>query len=142
MLFGAGVVLLTSRAEASGRGAEIGDIYYRRLLWLLLFGVIHQFTNTFVGDILYHYAIAGLFLFPLRRLSPRVLILGGVLVLLVFVPKTIIQLGPQHTLMVKAAEADAREAAGMTLSAEQEKAQRVWTEEHWRAVEPDPEAVQ
>src|SRR6266404_1905323 len=33
MLFGAGVILLTSRAEARGGGATIADIYYRRVLW-------------------------------------------------------------------------------------------------------------
>ena len=139
MLFGAGVVLLTSRAEASGRGAEIGDIYYRRLLWLLLFGVIHHYVIIW-GDILFSYAIAGLFLFPLRKLSPRVLIVAGVLVLLVFIPKTIISHGTRHALMVKATEADAREAAGKTLSEEHQEAQWEWTEKS--NVKPDPEEVQ
>jgi len=140
MLFGAGVVLLTSRAEASGRGAEMGDIYYRRLLWLILFGVLHRYFLW--RDILYAYAIIGLFLFPLRRLSPRVLILAGVLVLLLpSIPRTIISHGTRHALMVKATEADALEAAGKKLNAEQKEAQRRWTEKS-RAEPPDPEAIQ
>ena len=41
ILFGAGVILLTSRLEAGGR-SDVADIYYRRLIWLVLFGVIHS----------------------------------------------------------------------------------------------------
>lgn len=38
MLFGAGLVLLTSRESA-----DTADIYYRRNLWLMLFGMIHAY---------------------------------------------------------------------------------------------------
>lgn len=141
MLFGAGVVLLTSRAEASGRGGEIGDIYYRRLLWLLLFGLIHNYIIIW-GDILFAYAIAGLFLFPLRRLSPKVLIVVGILLLLVFVPKSIIEMTRQRNLMAKAADADAREAAGKPLTVEQRQAQQRWDEKNSLATEPDAKKLQ
>jgi uncharacterized membrane protein YeiB len=36
-LFGAGVMLLTSRLEAAGR-SDVADIYLRRNMWLVLFG--------------------------------------------------------------------------------------------------------
>ena len=68
MLFGAGVILLTSRG-----GANIADIYYRRNLWLMLFGIVHAYF-FWQGDILYYYALYALILFPLRLLSPRLLI--------------------------------------------------------------------
>ena len=70
ILFGAGAYLLITRAENQGRAAGIADIYYRRLMWLLLFGVIHAYL-IWSGDILYSYAICGLFLYPLRKLSVR-----------------------------------------------------------------------
>ena len=37
LLFGAGVILLTSRLESRGGGVEVADVYYRRTLWLLVF---------------------------------------------------------------------------------------------------------
>src|ERR1043166_5004496 len=43
MLFGAGVILLTSRLDNRGAGAMAGDIFTRRNLWLTLFGVLHAY---------------------------------------------------------------------------------------------------
>ncbi len=79
MLFGAGVVLLTSRLEA--RGARSGRIHYRRMLGLLLFGVVHAY-GLWTGDILVWYAMTGMLIFPLRRLRPGVLLVIGIVLLL------------------------------------------------------------
>ena len=68
MLFGAGAFLIITRAEEKGKAAGIADIYYRRLLWLLLFALIHAYF-LWSGDVLYFYAIVGLFLYPLRKLT-------------------------------------------------------------------------
>ena len=78
MLFGAGLVLMSGRLETAGR--SVRGIYYRRLLWLLLFGLAHGYLLWY-GDVLYSYAVAGLLLFPLRRKSPRFLAIAGILVL-------------------------------------------------------------
>ena len=77
MLFGAGAILLTSRLEKSGAGITTADIYYRRILWLLLFGIINVYIFLWHGDILYPYAIFGLMLFPFRNASVKNLILVG-----------------------------------------------------------------
>ncbi|MBL0745064.1 DUF418 domain-containing protein [Chryseolinea lacunae] len=74
MLFGAGALLIISRLEKQS-GIEAADIYYRRLIWLLVFGLVNAYVLLWPGDILYHYAICGLFLFPLRKSSVRVLVL-------------------------------------------------------------------
>ncbi len=74
MLFGASALLILSRLEQSSKGLTPADIFYRRLIWLLIFGLINAFVLLWPGDILYTYAICGLFIFPLRNLSPRVLI--------------------------------------------------------------------
>src|ERR1041385_8709296 len=80
MVFGAGIVLLTSRLERGG--APSGDIYYRRTLWLLLFGVLHAYF-LWVGDILYPYALCGLALYPFRKMTPKaLLIIGGTILIL------------------------------------------------------------
>jgi uncharacterized protein len=78
VLFGAGVILLTSRMEARGAGILTADIYYRRNLWLILFGFVHGYILLWYGDILWMYGLVGLFLFPLRLLKPKHLITLGV----------------------------------------------------------------
>src|ERR1017187_9686685 len=41
MVFGASMILLTSRAEEHSGATSAADIYYRRNLWLLLFDIAH-----------------------------------------------------------------------------------------------------
>ncbi len=71
LLFGAGMVLMDQRARKSGQ--SVASIYYRRLLWLALFGVLHAYL-LWAGDILFGYALAGIFLYPLCRLRPKILV--------------------------------------------------------------------
>jgi uncharacterized protein len=76
MLFGAGVLLLTSRLEE--KSLEVRRIYYRRIFWLVIFGLLHAYL-LWVGDILYPYAISGVFVYLFRRSSVRRLIIVGVI---------------------------------------------------------------
>jgi uncharacterized protein len=78
MLFGAGVVLMAGRAEA--RGAGFAGIFYRRQVWLLAIGAAHGYLLWF-GDILFHYALVGMLLYPFRHRAPRTLIVVAVLLL-------------------------------------------------------------
>ena len=68
LLFGAGIILLTTRLEQREQSAR--KIYYRRNLWLFLFGLIHAYLFWY-GDILVLYALCGAVVFWFRRLSPR-----------------------------------------------------------------------
>jgi uncharacterized protein len=78
LVFGAGIILLTSRLEATGRSSA--DIYYRRNLWLLAFGIPHAYL-LWGGEILYPYAMCALALYPFRKMSPRgLLIIASALV--------------------------------------------------------------
>ena len=80
MLFGAGVILLTERIEQRSGAGKAAGVFYRRNLWLLFFGIIHGFVIWF-GDILVDYSVMALvFLYPLRRLSTRTLIVCGLAV--------------------------------------------------------------
>lgn len=81
MLFGAGVILLSSRLEASGR-LDSADIYFRRNLWLIAFGLFNAWVLLWVGDILYYYGIAALFLYAFRKLAGRTLLALGLASLL------------------------------------------------------------
>ncbi len=74
MLFGAGVILLTERALARGAGIRAADIYTRRNMWLVVFGILHGYL-IWSGDILFYYGLAALlFLFPFRNVRVRRLI--------------------------------------------------------------------
>src|SRR5437762_6151452 len=71
MLFGAGIVLLWQKAEASG--ARPARLHYRRMGWLILFGLLHAYLLWY-DDILYAYGMCGLFVYLFRRKSPRTLV--------------------------------------------------------------------
>lgn len=81
MLFGASVILFTSRLEAQGR-TDAADIYMRRNLWLIGFGMINAFLLLWHGDILYSYGIVALFVFAFRKLAAKWLLTIGIAALL------------------------------------------------------------
>jgi uncharacterized protein len=74
MLFGAGIVLMTERADSSGRSPTA--VHYRRMAWLILFGLLHAHLLWY-GDILYWYGMCGLVVYLFRRLRPRWLFIWG-----------------------------------------------------------------
>jgi uncharacterized protein len=76
MLFGAGILLMTSRVEASGKGSAA--LHYRRMGWLLLFGLLHAYL-LWCGDILVMYAVCGLLVYLFRKRRPRTLLIVAVL---------------------------------------------------------------
>jgi len=81
ILFGAGVILLTERLIKRGAGISTADVYYRRIVWLLLFGLVNSWVFLWEGDILYAYALFGFFLFPFRNLKVRnMLVIAGILI--------------------------------------------------------------
>ncbi|HYJ82891.1 MAG TPA: DUF418 domain-containing protein [Allosphingosinicella sp.] len=85
LLFGASMLLLIEQAKARGEAEE--RVHYRRMFWLLAFGLIHLYLIWF-GDILVEYALVGMIAFLFRDLPNRALIgwAAGLLVvqLLVF----------------------------------------------------------
>jgi len=75
-LFGAGIVLMTARAAE--RGVKPAVFHYRRMLALLVFGVIHAYL-IWDGDVLVLYAICGAIVYPFRKLRPMILLALGLL---------------------------------------------------------------
>jgi len=78
MLFGAGILLMTSRIEASGRGSAA--LHYRRMGSLIVFGLLHAYL-LWCGDILVLYGVCGLLVYLLRKRRPRTLLILAVLCL-------------------------------------------------------------
>ena len=109
MLFGAGLVLMDQRAAT--RGASIRGVYYRRVLWLLVIGLVHSYL-IWIGDILVLYAECGLFLYLFRNKTPRTLIILGISALLVLVPIVLGFGAGLDYLKAAAARVKAQEKAG------------------------------
>jgi uncharacterized protein len=76
-LFGAGMMVLARKAMTPDGPVAIADLYWRRNLWLLGFGLFDVFFLLWPGDILHIYALAALFLFPFRKLGPKLLLALG-----------------------------------------------------------------
>jgi uncharacterized protein len=74
VLFGIGFAIQLGRAETRGEGGN--GLFYRRMLVLLLFGVLHGML-IWSGDILTKFALVGLLLPVYGRLSQRGLLLAG-----------------------------------------------------------------
>lgn len=71
MLFGAGVILFCQRAEQ--KGLNSAALHYRRMGWLLIFGLMHGYL-LWSGDILVTYSLCGMLLFLFRNKRPAILL--------------------------------------------------------------------
>ena len=126
MLFGAGVILLTSRLEKRADGKIAGDIFTRRNMWLTLFGVLHAYFLWW-GDILYFYGLTALlFLYPCRKLKARTLLIAAAVVVLGGAGYRTIRLESRIHLAQRAEEAKRLQAAGQTLTDEQKEDVKAW----------------
>jgi uncharacterized protein len=75
MLFGAGIILFITKLEKRMTGMEPAIYFFRRQMWLLAFGLFDAFVLLWFWDILFAYAIFGMFLFAFHRLSPKKLLI-------------------------------------------------------------------
>lgn len=123
MLFGAGVVVLGERAVAAGR--SLTPLFLRRVGVLAIFGILHAYLLWY-GDILWTYAVCGLFIFPLRKLrAPWLLTIG----LLAFLLGAVISHAMGAGMWFFRAEADRLEAlvqAGESLKKADEELLQAW----------------
>ncbi len=127
MLFGAGVILMYNRTESTG--GIFGGIWYRRILWLFIFGLIHGYFFWY-GDILFMYAFCGLLLYPLRRRSARALIIIGLFILMIGPLLSFASGFSLSMLRDQAVATEQAEAAGEEISGSQ-SAMR----DQWQAIE-------
>ena len=127
MTFGASVYLLIDRLSRKGAAADAADIHYRRMLWLLLFGMVHAYF-IWSGDILFPYAMMGLLLYPLRKLSPKALLITAGIMMI-----SIAGSGLGYHFHLKSLHGEyqlvqADEKAGKKLTKDQEDTKKEWEE--------------
>lgn len=129
MLFGAGTILLLSRLEKKkDLNMTPADFYYRRIIWLLIFGLINAYILLWAGDILYSYALCGLFLYPLRNLKGKHLLMLGIAIMLVANVRMTLDLYKARNTRIKGEKALAIDTTRVKLTEEQEGDRNAWQE--------------
>lgn len=128
MLFGAGFIILTSRHEDKGAGLEVADVHYRRVIWLVLFGIIHAYLLLWTGEILFSYGLMGLFLFPFRKLVPKILLGAGLVLICIGTLWEMIEYSSYKKAHDLAMTSESVKKAGGSLSKDQNRALEKWQE--------------
>lgn len=72
MIFGAGILLFTQRKKDAGIGYKA--LFFSRMGWLVIFGLIHAHLLLWLGDILYFYGIIGMLGFFFRNMKAKYLV--------------------------------------------------------------------
>ena len=126
MVFGAGVLLFV--ANKSGKGTSVHWLYYRRMFWLLIFGLIHSHLILWIGEILYLYAVCGMILYLFRNVPPRYLVWAVPLVAVASFVAGTIQYQDIREKRIAYSEATKAKSENRTLTATQTKALTEWRE--------------
>ena len=77
LLFGAGILLFINSKSKLESPVSPTDYFFRRQLWLILFGLVNIYVFLWHGDILFDYGVCGLFMFAFRVWEPRKLLAGA-----------------------------------------------------------------
>lgn len=128
ILFGAGVILLTTRLIDKGAGISTADVYYRRIVWLLLFGLVNSWVFLWNGDILYAYGLFGFFLFPFRNLPVKNLLSIAAVLIFIGTAWDISDYHKNKALKTEAEQALVLKESGATLDKKAEGAIAQWEE--------------
>jgi uncharacterized protein len=122
VLFGAGMVMMLRRAEgADGRALPI-DVWTRRCLALLLFGVVHFLVLMWPGEILWTYGIAGLALLAFRTAGVRTLWVWALVIIFCLSAHRAYDTSTYVATYQTAVEAERAKASGVVLTPEQQTA--------------------
>ena len=140
MLFGAGMILFTMNKKEIPGGITVAEYYYRRLLWLVLFGVFNAYVLLWWGDILFYYGLCGMLLYPFRKTPAKWLLLLGFVCVGIGIFKTMQWYNETRGKRIAYIEAVAAEKASKKLTDEQKAAKAEWIEIE-KNQKPDPDRV-
>ncbi|MBE7171334.1 MAG: DUF418 domain-containing protein [Williamsia sp.] len=141
MLFGAGMILFTMNKQESAGGATVAEYYYRRLLWLVLFGLFNAFVLLWFGDILYYYGLCGMLLYAFRKTRPKWLILIGVACIVIPIIRGVVNYDEVRDKRAAYLQAVSAEKAHKKLSSKQSQDKNAWLEIE-KNRKPDPEQTE
>jgi uncharacterized protein len=126
MLFGAGILLFTARKSDNTDGSAVTDLFFRRLMWMVLFGVIHCYLLLWDGEILYAYGIVGMFAFSFRHLLPKQLIIIFTVIIVIATGLEVKDYFLTKKTFDQATTATAKKNKGLKLTKEDTKAIAKW----------------
>jgi uncharacterized protein len=124
MIFGAGVLLFVLKKEQTGK--LVTGLFYRRMFWLVLFGLVHAHLILWIGDILYLYGICGMIVYLFRNVKPAYLVLGVPLVAVGDFTASTLFYRDIRAKRIAYVKARAAESEGKTLTAAQTEALARW----------------
>ncbi|HMK03148.1 MAG TPA: DUF418 domain-containing protein [Ferruginibacter sp.] len=133
MLFGAGMILFTMNKKETPGSATVVELYYRRLLWLVLFGILNAYVLLWFGDILYFYGLCGMVLYPFRKAAAKWLLVLGIACICIGMLKQYLSYKEERQVRLDYVEAVAAKKEGKKLTDEQKGAKTAWMErEKWK----------
>jgi uncharacterized protein len=139
MLFGTGLMVTAAKAMSAEGPVGVADLYIRRNLWLLAFGLINIFGLLWMGDILHIYALCALALFPFRKLRVRWLLVLGLLLGTVQLVFGAVEYVSRTELQQTQAAAAQKQAKGEKLTKEETEAVKEWKKKLDRIAGGEPE---
>jgi uncharacterized protein len=122
LLFGAGALLFLQRHAARHPGLLPADLYLRRTIWLIVFGLVNAYLLLWPGDILYNYGVVGLLLFVFRNVAPRKLIAAAAVIMLLQTAVSVTEWYGYREASAAAEAAQSVRRAGKALTEEQSEA--------------------
>ena len=115
------------------------DIYFRRISWLLVFGLIHGYLLLWVGEILYNYALMGFLVYSFRNMVPKKLLIIGLLLMIIGTGWNYYDYRQDNKWFAKVEEADLALASGQELTKDLKEAKDSWEK---RESKTSPEATE
>ncbi|MGB4839589.1 MAG: DUF418 domain-containing protein [Saprospiraceae bacterium] len=128
LLFGVGMFILLDRMGKRHAGIKGADIYFRRLMWLLLFGIIHGYLLLWSGEILYNYAIMGFLVYSFRNLTSRDLVIVAIILFSIGGIWNYFEYKGNVKMVEQAEMATAYKAEGKELTKDMKDAEKTWQE--------------
>jgi len=104
----------------------VTEYYFRRLIWLVGFGLLHAYVFQWTGEILFFYGLMGLILFPFRNASVKWLWILGIIAILLGYYKGMNQYNDQREVRLNYNSAIAAQKEKKKLTPEQEQALSQW----------------
>jgi uncharacterized protein len=143
ILFGASALLFLQRSAARRPDASPTKYYFRRMLWLAVFGLINGYALLWDGDILFYYGVVGCVLFLFRNWSTRSLLIAAATVLVLQAAITTYEYVGFKNLSTAAHNARLAEMRGVPLTLQQRDVLVRFEQEQqdFKPAEPDMRAA-
>ena len=139
LLFGVGMFMFLDRLLKKGAGIKAADIYFRRITWLLGFGLIHGYLLLWTGEILYQYALMGFLVYSFRSMAPKFLIATAIILFSIGTLWLYVNYTNTKKWMAELEEVKVFEADGKELTKELKAAKSRWEKYEEKRT---PESVQ